>query len=94
VGGTSVIHRSSIYRVRQILSCNFESDFEFGTCRRLKSPIRDYLGSILPGLANFPINPIAELALKSVNVSVRPRIAGRFNRAPKRLFVNGSVKQT
>jgi hypothetical protein len=31
------------------------------TCRRLKIPIRDYLGSILPGLANFPINRIAEL---------------------------------
>jgi transposase len=31
------------------------------TCRRLKIPIRDYFGSILPGLANFPINRIAEL---------------------------------
>jgi transposase len=31
------------------------------TWRRLKNPIRDYLGSILPGLANFPINRIAEL---------------------------------
>jgi hypothetical protein len=31
------------------------------TCRRLKIPIRDYLGSILLGLANFPINRIAEL---------------------------------
>ena len=31
------------------------------TCRRLKMPIRDYLCSILPGLANFPINRIAEL---------------------------------
>jgi hypothetical protein len=29
--------------------------------RRLKIPIRDYLGSILPSLANFPINRIAEL---------------------------------
>ena len=28
------------------------------TCRRLKIPIRDYLCSILPGLANFPINRI------------------------------------
>jgi hypothetical protein len=27
----------------------------------MKIPIRDYLGSILPGLANFPINRIAEL---------------------------------
>jgi len=31
------------------------------TCRRLKIPIRDYLCSVLPGLANFPINRIAEL---------------------------------
>jgi transposase len=31
------------------------------TCQRLKIPIRDYLCSILPGLANFPINRIAEL---------------------------------
>jgi transposase len=31
------------------------------TCRRLKIPLRDYLGSVLPGLANFPISRIAEL---------------------------------
>jgi transposase len=31
------------------------------TCRRLKIPVRAYLGSILPGLAGFPINRIAEL---------------------------------
>ena len=31
------------------------------SCRRLKIPIRDYLRSTLPGLANFPINRIAEL---------------------------------
>jgi transposase len=31
------------------------------TCRRLSIPVRDYLGSVLPGLANFPINRIAEL---------------------------------
>ena len=30
------------------------------TCRRLKIPIRDYLASVLPGLADFPINRIAE----------------------------------
>ena len=30
-------------------------------CRRLKIPIREYLCPILPGLANFPINRIAEL---------------------------------
>jgi transposase len=31
------------------------------TCRRLKIPIRDYLASILPGLAAFPIHRITEL---------------------------------
>ena len=31
-------------------------------CRRLNIPVRDYLGSILPGLANFSINRIAELS--------------------------------
>jgi transposase len=31
------------------------------TCRRLKIAVRDYLASVLPGLANFPINRIAEL---------------------------------
>jgi hypothetical protein len=29
------------------------------TLPTIKSPIRDYLCSILPGLANFPINRIA-----------------------------------
>jgi len=31
------------------------------TCRRLKIPVRDYLGSILPGLGDFPVGRIAEL---------------------------------
>jgi len=31
------------------------------TCRRLKIPIRDYLSSILPGLANLPVSRVAEL---------------------------------
>lgn len=31
------------------------------TCRRLSLPIRDYLGSVLPGLADFPIKRVAEL---------------------------------
>jgi transposase len=31
------------------------------TCRRLKIPVRDYLGSVLPGLSDFPVNRIAEL---------------------------------
>lgn len=30
--------------------------------RILKIPVRDYLGSILPALANFPVNRIRELA--------------------------------
>jgi len=31
------------------------------TCRRLSLPVRDYLGSVLPGLADFPINRVTEL---------------------------------
>src|SRR6202795_3416137 len=31
------------------------------TCRRLKIPVRDYLGSVLPGLGDFPVGRIAEL---------------------------------
>jgi transposase len=31
------------------------------TCRRLKIPVRDYLGSMLPGLGDFPVSRIAEL---------------------------------
>jgi transposase len=31
------------------------------TCPRLKIPVRDYLASILPGLANFPMNRVDEL---------------------------------
>jgi transposase len=30
------------------------------TCRRLKIPVRDYLGSVLPGLGDFPVGRIAE----------------------------------
>jgi transposase len=31
------------------------------TCRRLVLPVRDYLASVLPGLANFPVQRVAEL---------------------------------
>src|SRR5215469_16071802 len=31
------------------------------TCRRVKIPLRDYLGSMLPGLGDFPVGRIAEL---------------------------------
>ena len=31
------------------------------TCRRLSLSLRDYLGTVLPGLADFPINRVAEL---------------------------------
>ena len=31
------------------------------TCRRLKIPIRDYLASILPGLAELPVSHVAQL---------------------------------
>jgi transposase len=35
------------------------------SCRRLKLPIRDYLGDILPGLANLPIQRVADLTPKA-----------------------------
>jgi transposase len=31
------------------------------TCRRLKIPIRDYLGSVLPGLLDRKLNQISAL---------------------------------
>ncbi len=31
------------------------------SCRRIKVPVRDYLGDILPGLANTSIQRLAEL---------------------------------
>jgi transposase len=31
------------------------------TCRRLEIPVRDYLGSVQPGLGDFPISRIVEL---------------------------------
>jgi hypothetical protein len=31
------------------------------TCRRLKIPVRAYLGSVLPGLGDFPVSRIVEL---------------------------------
>jgi hypothetical protein len=31
------------------------------SCRRLKIPVRDYLADILPGLADAPLQRIAEL---------------------------------
>jgi hypothetical protein len=31
------------------------------SCRRLKIPVRNYLAEILPGLANAPVQRIAEL---------------------------------
>jgi len=31
------------------------------SCRRLKIPVRDYLGTILPGLANTSIHRVPEL---------------------------------
>jgi transposase len=36
------------------------------TCRRLGIHVRDYLGSVLPGLAGLPVNRIAELACRAL----------------------------
>jgi transposase len=44
------------------------------TCRRLSLPIRDYLASVLPGLADLPINRVAELT---------PRAWATRNQPPK-----------
>ena len=33
------------------------------TCRRLKFPVREYLASILPGLANLSVQRVANLRL-------------------------------
>jgi 2-keto-4-pentenoate hydratase len=51
------------------------------TCRRLKIPVRDYLGSVLPGLGDFSISRIAE---------VTPAAWSSISRC---VFVSGSVKQ-
>ena len=48
------------------------------TCRRLTIPIRDYLGSVLPGLADRPISQTAELtpaAWANRNASPPPPIS-------------------
>ena len=42
------------------------------TCRRFTLPVRDYLGSVLPGLADFPIRRIAELT-PAAWAAVQPR---------------------
>ena len=35
------------------------------TCRRLKIPVREYLASVLPGLAGLSIQSLAELTPKA-----------------------------
>jgi len=42
------------------------------TCRRLKIPMRDYLASILPGLAELPISRVAELTPVSLPTTCVP----------------------
>jgi transposase len=37
------------------------------SCRRLKIPVRDYLGTILPGRANTPIQRMLKLTPTSWN---------------------------
>ena len=57
VGRTNWIHIGSEQagpRVAAILSV-------IESCRRLKIPVRDYLADILPGLANAPLQRIADL---------------------------------
>src|SRR5271170_7125113 len=40
------------------------------TCRRLRLSLRDYLNSVLPGLADFPSNRVAELTPKAWAASI------------------------
>src|SRR6478752_958960 len=42
------------------------------TCRRLSVPLRDYLASVLPGLADFPSNRVAELTPKAWDARICP----------------------
>ena len=46
------------------------------TCRRLSLPIRDYLASVLPGLADFPRNRVAELTPSAWAAKVKPSKSG------------------
>jgi len=53
------------------------------TCRRRSIPVRDYLGSVLPGLANFSINRIAELTPTAWRLeSSYSQLTGRKGRNP------------
>jgi hypothetical protein len=49
------------------------------TCRRFKIPVRDYLGSILPGLADFPVNRIAELTPSAWEAQLTRQAQNRGN---------------
>jgi hypothetical protein len=46
------------------------------TCRRLNLPIRDYLASVLPGLADFPRNRVAELTPSAWAAKVKASKSG------------------
>jgi transposase len=46
------------------------------TCRRLSLPIRDYLASVLPGLADFPRNRVAELTPSAWAAKVKASKSG------------------
>ena len=52
------------------------------TCRRLSLPLRAYLGSVLPGLANFPINRVSPPTLG------RPRSNRRNPASPSNLCLS------
>jgi len=51
------------------------------TCRRLKILVRDYLGSVLPGLGDFPISRIAELTPAAWATSLTDQIRTSRSRA-------------
>ena len=58
---------SMVVRSLELLSWRLASfflsclDLGFAEFNRLRIPIRDYLGSVLPGLGDFPVGRIAEL---------------------------------
>jgi hypothetical protein len=67
---------SARFRFRQNCALSNPLASNSSTNRRLNIPVRDYLGSVLPGLADFPINRVGELTL------IRAMTASKEREAP------------
>jgi len=63
------------------------------TCRRLNIPVRLYLDSILPGLANFPGNWIAELAPTAWAAGISRLVEFAGQRPPNALTKTETLKR-